>query len=132
MIYDTICSPTCDLMRQFELPPLGWDLTRPGPTCQWPLQHVLSCNPYGIDDHEPAGVDMQLIGYRGQHIGLFSEWLKIAPGLNVTAVSGVDAAHSLTSEARKRLCSCRLHIRQRTWTEASRPWSDRAAVQAWS
>lgn len=28
----------------------------------------------GIDDHNPAGVDMQLIGYRGQHIGQGCEW----------------------------------------------------------
>lgn len=95
MICNTICSPTCDLMHLmhlFELPPLGWDMTKPGPTCQWPLQHVLSCNPHGIDDHEPAGVDMQLIGYQGQHIGLFCKWLRISSRNNVTTVNGVDEA----------------------------------------
>ena len=92
MICNTIYNPTCDLMHQFEPPPLGWDLTKPGPTCQWPLQHVLSCNPHRIDDHEPAAMDMQLIGYRGQHIGLFCEWLKISWTFNVTVVDGVDAA----------------------------------------
>jgi len=79
-------------MHLFELPPLGWDMTKPGPTCQWPLQHVLSCNPHGIDDHEPAGVDMQLIGYQGQHIGLFCKWLRISSRNNVTTVNGVDEA----------------------------------------
>jgi hypothetical protein len=76
-ICDLICSPTYALTYQVDTPPFGWDLTKPGPTCQWLLQHALSCSLHtGIDDHHPAGVDMLLIGYRGQHAGLCCEWLQ--------------------------------------------------------